>query len=62
MCNNNKDKTEILIIKNNKKEEKIEIGLRKGVTGTTEGYKYLGDHYNKGDNKERKKKRLEWGL
>ena len=52
---NNKDKTEILIVKNNEKEkeEKIEIDLRKGVIGTTEGYKYLGNHYNKEvDNKE----------
>ena len=60
--NNGKDTTEIPIIKNNnkEKEETIEIGLRKGVIGRTEGYKYLGDHYNQERiNKEKIKQRVE---
>ena len=51
--NNNKNKTEILAIRNNKKEEteEIEIEIRKGKIGRTKTYKYLGDNYDEsGDN------------
>ena len=43
--NNKEDKTEYMIIKNNKKEEeqKVRIEVRKGEVGKTEKYKCLGD-------------------
>ena len=59
--NNKKDKSEILVMKNNKKEEKKEVNIevRKGKINTTMEYKYLGDYYNiNGDNKTKIERRM----
>ena len=47
-----KGKSEVLVIKNNKKEEEevVEIEVRKGKIGKTGEYKYLGDYYSKEGN------------
>ena len=60
--NNKQDKTEILAMKFNKKQdlEDIEINVRKGKVGKTEKYKYLGDKYNEvGSNMAKIEKKLE---
>ena len=60
--NNKTNKTEILTIKNNRKEreKKVEVELRKGKVGTTEEYKYLGDYYDRsGKNEVKIRKRME---
>ena len=60
--NNKKDKTELMIIQNNKKEriEDLEITVGKGRIERTKEYKYLGDTYNdEGNNKSKIRKRME---
>ena len=59
--NNEKGKTEYMVIKNNKKEkEEVRIEVRKGKIGNTEVYKCLGDHYDvTGNNETKIKKKME---
>ena len=60
--NNKKDKTEVLAMKFNKKEEiqTVTIDVRKGRIGRTENYKYLGDHYDeRGSNIYKIQKKME---
>ena len=60
--NNKKDKTEILVIKSNKRkrEEEVNINLRKGKVQKTEEYKYLGDYYDRsGKNEGKIRKKME---
>ena len=59
--NNDKDKTEFMVIKNNKEEmEDIKIRVRKGEIGSTDKYKCLGDNYDvTGNNEIKIKKKME---
>ena len=60
--NNKADKTELLMIRNNKKEEEenANVKLRKGKVGATEGYVYLGDKYDRsGKNEVKIRKKME---
>ena len=51
--NNNKDKTEFMVMKNNKDEkENVRIEVRKGEIGSTDEYKCLGDYYDTRSNNE----------
>ena len=61
--NNDKDKTEYMVIENSKDEkEKAKIKVRKGEIGETEEYKCLGDYYDKSGNNEVKvRKKMEKG-
>ena len=60
--NNKKDKTEILAMRFNKKEEveEVEIEVRKEKIERTKRYKYLGDHYDEsGSNVTKIDKKME---
>ena len=59
--NNDQDKTEYMVMKNNKKEEeKVVITVRKGEIGRTKEYKCLGDNYKEtGSNESKIRKKME---
>ena len=60
--NNKEDKTEYMVIKNNKTEEEqeVRIEVRKGEVGKTQKYKCLGDYYDSlGNNEVKIRKKME---